>query len=166
MTAPISSPTDLAPPGLEFAFRLTLQFGEGPRTRFKPAFQDFTRGFVSVLSGEISGPKLTGRVVPQTGGDWPRMWKSGYIEFEAHYMMEISDGTPIYICNRGIAYSSPETLKRIEAGEVLENNETYVRITPRFEVPDGPHDWLVRTVFVGKGERRGAHSVFDYYAVT
>ena len=56
MTESISSPTDLAPPGLEFAFRLTLHFGEGPRTRFKPAFQDFTRGFVSVLTGEISGP--------------------------------------------------------------------------------------------------------------
>jgi hypothetical protein len=45
-------------------------------------------------------------------------------------------------------------------------HETYCRITPRFEVPAGPHEWLGRTMFVGTGERRGAHSVFDYYAVT
>jgi hypothetical protein len=39
-------------------------------------------------------------------------------------------------------------------------------VTPRVEVPAGPLDWLARTLFVGKGERRGAQSVFDYYAVT
>jgi Protein of unknown function (DUF3237) len=166
MTTPNPNGPSLTPPSLEFAFSVRLQFGDGPRLRFNPAFTEFTRGFVSVLGGEITGPRLTGRVVPQTGGDWPRLWRSGYIEFEAHYIMEVSDGTPIYIWNRGIAYSSPETLKRIEAGEVLEDNETYCRITPRFEVPAGPHDWLVRTVLIGKGERRGSHSVFDYYAVT
>ena len=51
-------------------------------------------------------------------------------------------------------------------GRAWLRHETYCRITPRFEVPDGPHEWLGRTLFVGTGERRGAHSVFDYYAVS
>jgi hypothetical protein len=121
---------------------------------------------VSVKRGTIEGPKLSGRVLPQSGGDWPRLWPSGFVEFEAHYLLEIADGTPVYIHNRGIAWSSAETLRRIEAGEPVAPDATYCRITPRFEVPAGPHDWLARTVFVGKGERRGSHSVFDYYAVT
>ena len=156
----------LAPPGLAFAFRIILEFDAGPRLRFEPAFQAGRRGFVPVQGGSIEGPRLTGRVLPQSGGDWPRLWHSGLVEFEAHYLLEASDGTPIYIHNRGLAYASPETLARIEAGQSVAADASYCRITPRFEVPAGPHEWLARTVFIGTGERRGAQSVFDYYAVT
>jgi hypothetical protein len=156
----------LAAPGLAFAFRILLEFDAGPRLRFEPAFQAGRRGFVAVKGGRIEGPRLTGRVLPQSGGDWPRLWASGLVEFEAHYLLEASDGTPIYIHNRGLAYATPETLARIEAGQPVAAEATYCRITPRFEVPAGPHEWLARSVFVGTGERRGAQSVFDYYAVT
>lgn len=156
----------LEKPELELAFHIRLDFGEGPRLRFEPHHTAFTRGFVAVTGGEISGPKLSGRVVPLSGGDWPRIWAGGLIEFEAHYMLEAADGTPIYIHNRGLAYSSPETLARVEAGETVAPQETYCRITPRFEAPQGPHDWLNRTIFIGTAERRGASTFFDYYAVT
>ena len=152
-------------PTLEHCFSVRLRFPEGPRVRFQPAFSDFRRGFVSVAGGDVSGPKLQGKVVPNSGGDWPLMWGSGLIEFEAHYMLETDDGTPIYIHNRGIAYSSPETVRKIEAGEQVDPAETYLRITPRFEVPAGKHEWLARTVFVGTAERQGNETQFEYYAV-
>ena len=153
-------------PALELAFSVRLDFGEGPRLRFAPGCREFTRGFVAVVGGEVSGARLSGRVVPHSGGDWPRIWASGLVEFEAHYMLEAKDGAPIYIHNRGIAWSSPDNLARIEAGESLGSADSYCRITPRFEAPAGPHDWLNRTIFVGVAERRGASTFFDYYAVT
>lgn len=153
-------------PALELAFRVRLDFGEGPRLRFRPGCADFTRGFVAVAGGEVSGPSLSGRVVPNSGGDWPKIWDSGLVEFEAHYLMEADDGTPIYIHNRGIAYSSPDVLARVEAGERVSPSDTYCRITPRFEVPQGPHEWLNRTLFVGAAERQGSSTHFDYYRVT
>jgi hypothetical protein len=158
--------TDLSPPELSFAFRILLEFDAGPRLRFATAFRAGRRGFVAVQGGRIEGPRLTGRVLPQSGGDWPRLWDSGLVEFEAHYVLEATDGTPIYIHNRGLAYATPEVQARIESGAPVSGAETYCRVTPRFEVPAGPHEWLARTLFVGKGERRGAQSVFDYYAVT
>ena len=66
-------------PALELAFKVRPDFGDGPRTRFAPAGQPFTRGFVAVIGGEVSGPRLTGRVVPYSGGDWPRIWDSGLV---------------------------------------------------------------------------------------
>ena len=153
-------------PGLELAFHVRLDFAEGPRTRFAPAYTQFTRGYVGLEGGEVSGPLLTGRVVPHSGGDWPRFWADGLVEFEAHYMLEADDGTPIYIHNRGIAYSSPDAFARIEAGETVPPEENYLRVTPRFEAPEGPHNWLNRTIFVGVAERRGNSTYFDYYRVT
>jgi hypothetical protein len=153
-------------PSLELAFHVTLHFEDGPRTRFAPAHRHFTRGFVAVVGGEVHGPRLTGRVVPQSGGDWPRIWDEGLIEFRAHYLLEASDGTPIYIVNRGIAHTDPALLARIEAGEDVGADAPYCRVTPSFEAPPGPHEWLNRTVFVGVAERHGASTRFDYYAVT
>lgn len=153
-------------PQLTLAFHVRLDFPEGPRVRFTPGLASFTRGFVPVVGGLVHGPRLSGTVVPHSGGDWPRIWDSGLIEFEAHYMLEADDGTPIYINNRGIAYSPPEVMARIEAGEPASPDDTYCRITPRFEAPAGPHDWLNRTIFVGLAERRGNSTFFDYYAVS
>jgi len=155
----------LQSPVLELAFHVRLDFADGPRLRFRPAFKQVTRGFVALVGGEVGGPRLSGRVVANSGGDWPHIWDSGLIEFDAHYMLEASDGTPIYIHNRGIAYSSPETMARIEAGGSANPEDSYCRITPRFEAPDGVHAWLNRTVFIGVAERRGASTFFDYYAV-
>ena len=152
---------------LELAFHVRLDFPEGPRTRFAPGGLPFTRGFVGLAGGVVEGPLLSGKVVANSGGDWPRIWPGGgLVEFEAHYMLEADDGTPIYVHNRGIAVSSAETLAKIEAGDMSAANEAYVRVTPRFEAPEGPHNWLNQTIFVGCAERRGDSTHFDYYRVT
>ena len=105
-------------------------------------------------------------VVPGSGGDWPRLWDGGLVEFEAHYMLEAADGTPIYVHNRGLAWSDPAVLARIEAGEPVDPAASYCRVTPRFEAPEVPHAWLTRTVFVGVAERRGPSTLLACYAVT
>jgi hypothetical protein len=43
---------------------------------------------------------------------------------------------------------------RLAAGEVVEPSLYYFRTTPRFEVQDGPHQWLADHVFVCRGHRR------------
>jgi hypothetical protein len=152
-------------PSLELAFSVRMEFDEGPRLRFEPSGTSFRRGFVGVKGGTVNGPRLNGRVLPRSGGDWPRLWPSGLVEFEAHYLLEADDGTPIYVHNRGLAFSSADTMARLEAGAPVAPDETYCRVTPRFEAPEGPHAWLSRTLFVGVAERHGSSTAFDYYAV-
>lgn len=156
--------TELPPPTLEFAFRIRMEFPPGERVRFRPEGMAHRRGFVPVAGGIVEGPMLAGTVVAGSGGDWPRMWDSGLIEFEAHYMIEAADGAQIYIHNRGIAFASPETIAAVEQGG--KPTETpYCRISPRFEAPEGPHGWLNRRMFVGTAERRDNRTVFEYYVV-
>lgn len=159
-----TSNTLLPAPALQYAFTLLLEFPPGERVRFAPAGLDFRRGFVAVAGGTVSGPLLQGKVVAGSGGDWPRLWPNGLVEFEAHYMLETHDGVPVYIHNSGIAYSSAETLRQLEAGE-KPNEMPYCRITPRFEAPEGPYAWLNQAVFVGTAERKGDRTQIDIYKV-
>lgn len=151
-------------PELEFAFRIRIEFPQGTRIRY-PVLGEGTRGFVSVLGGTISGPRLEGEVIAGSGGDWPLFRKDGVACFDARYLLRASDGTIIQIANRGYAHASPEAQRRLESGAPLEMLDNYCRFTPTFETAPGPHDWLMRTVLIGTGEKYTDHSLFDYFIV-
>jgi hypothetical protein len=138
---------------LEFIFRARVFFRD--RVTFPPTPQG-SRGYVSIKGGDFEGPRLRGRVVPNSGADWALMRPSGTLEINAHYMFEEADGTPIYLYNRGY-------LQRDKPG----GQPSYFVITPVFDCPIGPHDWLTRTVILGTGHRvtDPDHTVFDYFAV-
>ena len=150
-------------PTLEFAFRIKMLLGI--RQKFGPLPQGSIRGFVSAAGGTVEGPRLNGRVVPNSGGDWALYRGDHTVGFDARYMLEADDGTPIYMINRGYRHAPPATAARMEALEPVEPSEYYMRIAPSFETPIGKHDWLTRTIIVGSAERRSDHSIFDYYAV-
>jgi len=150
-------------PELEFVFKVHLNLGD--RMKLGPIPTGGDRGFVAVTGGEIEGPRLNGRVVPESGGDWPNIRPDGVVAFNAHYMLEASDGTLIYIRNKGFRHAPPETAKRMESLEPVDPSDYYFRVAPVFEAPVGPHDWLNRTVFIGTADRRKGYTIFYYYAV-
>ena len=145
----------------EFVFQVRVDFKE--RMRFEPTTPLGGRVYVPCTGGEISGPRLQGRVVPYSGADWARGRPDRVAELNAHYMFEASDGTPIYIHNRGFLYS----YDRDNPTPGFQIRPHYFRLTPVFDVPTGPHDWLTRTVIVGIGKRfpDPDHTIFQYFAV-
>ena len=80
-------------PRLEFVFRIRMQLGI--RQKFGPLPQGSIRGFVSAAGGTVEGPRLNGRVVPNSGGDWALYRDDHTVGFDARYMLEADDGTPI-----------------------------------------------------------------------
>jgi hypothetical protein len=159
--AEAAPPADL--PGLSHVFTVRLDFGE--RYRFGPVPAGYNTGFVAVTGGTVSGQRLSGRVVPNSGGDWPVIWPDGTFEFDARYLIETTDGTLVYVQNRGIARASAEVQARIAAGLPVSMAENYFRTTPVFTVAAGPHDWLMRSIFVGLGDKHARHSLFHFYAL-
>ncbi len=173
ITPPITPAITPATIPLEYVFSVYLYFKE--RLKFEPTTPMGGRVYVPAAEGRVEGPRLNGRVMPYSGADWARGRSDGVAELNAHYMLEAADGAPIYLYNRGYLYGrdennlplTPQEWQRRNASGFAIKPNTYFYITPVFDTPVGPHDWLTRTVIVGRGQRKPDpdHTVFDYFAV-
>jgi hypothetical protein len=156
-------------PQLEFAFELRLRFTRVQNIQAMPSGAG--RGAVYVDSGEFQGPRLRGRAVPNSGGDYALFRPDGVLAFDARYMLQEDDGTLILLYNKGYLWGrNPDTMQRLRemafaGGPTVGADEYYLRATPTFEVEAGRHDWLMRHVFVGIGERKADGNLLRYYAV-
>ena len=142
---------------LEYAFSVRIFFKE--RVVFTTPRGG--RGYTPPASGDVWGPRLQGKVVPYSGADYATFQdvRQG-IKINTHYMLQADDGAWIYIRNMGYLHR-----QKLFNGTTPEHG--YFRMTPYFDAPKGPHDWLTRTIIIGTAERRSNpdHSLFTYYAV-
>lgn len=156
-------------PRLELAFELRLRFTRVQNIQSMPSGAG--RGAVYVDSGEFEGPRLRGKAVPASGGDYALFRPDGVLAFDARYMLQEDDGTLILLHNKGYLWGrKTDTMQRLRemafaAGPTVEPSEYYLRASPTFEVETGRHDWLMRHVFVGLGERKSDGNLVRYYAV-
>ena len=97
-----------------------------------------TRRLIPILGGEVSGPRLRGKVLPG-GADFQTIRHDGVIDLHARYVLEFEDGARVYVENSGFRHGPPEAI--------------YFCTSARFECSRGPHDWLTRHVIVGQGIR-------------
>jgi hypothetical protein len=151
------------PAHLDYVFEMRVEF-RPERCMFGPLPGGGQQGYTPCSGGTIYGPRLSGKVVPDSGADYATVRGDNTIIINSHYLLEADDGTKIYINNNGYLVPAKPGLARIE-------HETpqpdYFCFTPTFVVPAGPHEWMSRTLIIGTGSRRSNpdHSIFTYYAV-
>lgn len=156
-------------PRLEFCFEIALKFARYETVGPMPSGAG--RGFVYLDSGTISGPRLNGTVIPYSGGDWALFRPDDVLATDARYMLQADDGARILMHNRGYLWGrQPDTIRRMqqwmfEDGPEVPFEEFYLRCAPTFEVQAGPHDWLMRHIFVGIGRRQRDGNTIRYYAL-
>jgi hypothetical protein len=161
-TTPVNEPATKLNLVLEHVFDIRIDFHQ--RLIFDPMPGGQKQAYTSVKSGRVSGPRLNGTVLDYSGADWPIVRTDGVVELNAHYVLEADDGARIYIRNLGYVYGPRADAARAPANPGASG---YFRCTPYFRAPEGPHDWLNRTVIVGGGERHTTpdHTLFRYYSV-
>jgi hypothetical protein len=147
---------------LEFALEMRISLGA--RVHIELA-ERYTRGAVLIGDGSFSGPGLSGRIVEGSGGDFPMVRPDGGGRFESQYLLETDDGAHILKRSTGVRSAPPEVVQALLAGEQVDPQSYYMRMTPRFEAPAGPYDWLNRTIFVGVGQRNPEGSIFRFWKV-
>jgi hypothetical protein len=147
---------------LEFALEMRLTLGVRIHIDVAPGYR---RGAVLIERGSFRGPRLSGRIVPGSGGDFPMVWPDGGGRFESQYLLETEDGAHILKRSTGVRHAPPDVVRALLAGEAVDPMRYYMRMTPRFEAPAGRHEWLNRALFVGVGQRNPDGSVFRFWSV-
>jgi hypothetical protein len=125
---------DVAAPATELALELAVSISPAVAVG---ASSHGTRQFIPITGGRFSGANGLKGEVMAGGADWQLRRPDGVTEVTAIYSIRTDDGTVIEVDNRGII---------VPAGV---DGGPYVRTTPRFHAPLGPHDWLNKTAFVG-----------------
>lgn len=125
-------------------FSLELRVSIGRPLSFGATGQG-PRRTIPITGGEFEGPRIKGTVVPG-GADYQITRPDGVTIVEAIYSIQAEDGALIHVRNVGIIAPA-------------EGAAPYVRTTPTFDAPQGPHDWLNKAIFVGSlrvnAERNG-----------
>jgi len=125
---------DPAPPGLEFVATVSIPLTEKPLGSGRSARG--TRQLIAFSSGTVSGPKLSGRVLPG-GADVQLIRADGIAEIDAKYLIETDRLERVFVRNAGIARGASGGL--------------YFRTSPVFETEAADLQWLMQHVFVGTG---------------
>jgi hypothetical protein len=152
-------------PQLEFVFTIRINLIT-PGRWLRPTTMGAERAAIYLESGDFEGPNIKGIVVPGSGGDWPLVRPDGVIDFDARYLLQVDDGTLIYLQNRGFRWArTPEVAERMARNEPADPSEYYMRVSPKFDVPAGPHDWLAKHMFIGVAEKIPRANAIHYFKV-
>ena len=138
-----------APPKLVFAFELRAQVGQPLVVGQTPAG---TRRIVQITGGTFDGPGIKGKIVPG-GADWQIIRADGFSELDTRYTLETDKGQTIYVQNAGMRHAPADVMKKLLAGQPVDNALVYFRTVPKFETAAPELQWLTRAIFVGLGER-------------
>jgi hypothetical protein len=137
-------------PELEFVYEATAKL-EAPRQI--GATHDGARRIIPIIAGgTVAGPKINGRLLGDAA-DWQLTRHDGVTVVDATYGIETDDGALIQLRNRGLRYGAPEVMARLAAGEEVDPAEYYFRTAPEFIAPNGPYEWLNRSIFICAGAR-------------
>jgi hypothetical protein len=151
-------------PKLEHAFTVSIDLAG--LQWVSPSATGQTRAAVYAARGKVEGPRLNGIVIPMSGGDFPLVRPNGVIDFDARYLLQADDGAVIYLQSRGYRWArSPEIAERMARNEDVAFEDYYMRVSPKFEAPAGPHEWMNNHIFVGVAEKVPNANRIHYFVV-
>jgi hypothetical protein len=142
--------TRMIKPELEFVYEAGGEL-EAPR-EIGPVFDGARRIVPIRAGGYVKGPRIGGKLMGHSA-DWQLTRADGVTVADALYAIETDDGALIQIRNKGLRHGRPEVMDRLRRGEEVDPAEYYFRTVPEFIAPEGPYDWLNKSIFVCSGAR-------------
>jgi hypothetical protein len=136
---------DLPKPTLEFVFEIRVDTARELPVRTTPG-REF--GFIPITGGTVVGPRFTGTVVPNSGGDWASHIGETW-HLDARYALQHDDGSTVEIWNKGYYRATPEQEARVASGQRVPEQHYYYRCAPTFSTDAPQHLWLTEHQFIG-----------------
>lgn len=123
------------------------------------------RRLIPITGGTVTGAALNGRVLPG-GADFQLIVGDGtQAQLDARYVLELDDGSRVFVQNTALRVASAEDSARIRAGVAVDPSRVYFRCQPRFEPTSPDWAWLAAHQFVGTGLRQPDAVHLSFYKV-
>jgi hypothetical protein len=125
------------------------------------------RRMVPIVGGSFQGRgelAIQGRICPG-GADWQVIQPDGLTEADARYILETDRGQTITVRNRGLRHAPVDVMRRLLSGDPVDPELVYFRSTPIFETAAPELQQLVRSIFIGVGERYPHEVVLRFWKV-
>lgn len=123
-----------------------------------------TRMTFIARGGRVEGARLRGEILPG-GGDWLVVGTDQIGRVDVRATVRTHDGALIHYESRGVIKIPADGLERLNRGERIPFEDSYVRTTPRFETADERYAWLNELVVVGYNELSPNHIDYRMYKV-
>lgn len=123
------------------------------------------RRMIPITGGVVKGPHLNGRVLAG-GADFQLILAGGtQAHLDARYVIELDDGTRVFVQNTALRVASLENSQRIMRGEPVNPAEIYFRCQPKLEAAGEQWAWLAESQFMGSGRRAPDGVFLSFYRV-
>ncbi len=124
---------------------ITAELGEAYHIRSGPAGR---RYIAAVTGGTFKGPKLSGTVATQTGGDWVTIRSDKTMRLDVRIVLKTDDDAIIYMYYGGIGSNGQ------------------LRTAPYFETDAEQYSWLNNVQGVGIGSIGPNGPTYEIYALS
>ena len=123
------------------------------------------RRMIPITGGVVKGSLLNGKVLAG-GADFQLILGGGtQAHLDARYVIELHDGTRVFVQNTALRVASLENSQRIMRGEPVNPAEIYFRCQPRLEAAGEKWAWLSESQFIGSGRRAPDGVFLSFYSV-
>ena len=123
------------------------------------------RRMIPITGGTVTGPRMQGRIVPG-GADFQLIVVDGtQAHLDARYVLELDDGTRVFVQNKALRVASAEDSAKIRRGEPVDPTRVYFRCQPSFEASTPQWSWLAEHQFIGVGLRLPEAVHLSFYKV-
>jgi hypothetical protein len=122
------------------------------------------RRVIPILGGTVSGPLMTGRVLP-AGADFQVIRTETETLAEARYALESDRDELVYVDNTALRTGSAADIARLRQDLPVDPERIYFRSAPRFETAAPRLAALTSHIHVGSGTRLPRTVVFDFFRV-
>ena len=150
------------PPALEFLCDLAVTIAAPVEVGHTPAG---LRRMVPITGGTVKGPQLNGCILPG-GADFQLILGAGtQAHLDARYVIELDDGSRVFVQNTALRVASLENSQRIMNGQPVNPDDVYFRCQPKLEATAPQWAWLSESQFIGTGRRTPDGVYLSFYRV-
>ena len=152
----------LAPPQLEHLCDLAVTIAAPVEVGHTPAG---LRRMIPITGGSVVGPRVNGKVLAG-GADFQLILNdSTQAHLDARYVIELDDGSRVFVQNTALRVASLENSQRIMNALPVNPDEVYFRCQPKLEATTPEWAWLSESQFIGSGRRAPDGVFLSFYRV-